>query len=142
MDGGLARGYVFGAWDGDGGFGDEVAGGLDEDLAAAGVKLGGADGGVVQGDDLRAGEVVAALEAFGDLHGETSLVVDEAVGAPGVGVGVVAVVHELEPAVAGGAVLDGGVDFLQVDGAGAVVGAVERLLGGVVGPGAHLEGEG
>ena len=141
FDGGLAGGHVFGAGDGDGGLRDEVAGGLEEDLRAARVELGGALGGVVQGDDFGAGEVVAALEAGGEFHGETPLVVDEAVGAPRVGIGVVPVVHELEPAVAGGLVVLCRVDFLEVDGAGAVVRAVEGHLGRVVGPGAHLEGE-
>ena len=101
MDGGLARGYVFGAWDCDGGFGDEVAGGLDEDLAAAGVKLGGADGGVVQGDDLRAGEVVAALKAGRKLDGQTAVRFgDEPLRAPLVLGLVVSLIPDLEPAIA------------------------------------------
>jgi hypothetical protein len=141
-DRGLAGAHVVRAGDGDGALGDQAAGALEEDLRTARVELGGAVGGIVQRDDLRTGEVVAAFEALGELHGEAAVVVDEAVGAPFVGVGVVAVVHELEPAVASALVVNGGGDFLQVDGAGAVVASVQGLFGRVVGPGAHLEGQG
>lgn len=142
MDRGLAGRHVLGAGDRDGRFGDEVAGGLEEDLRAARVELRGAFRGVVQGYDLWTGEVVPSFEALGKLDRETALVVDESVGAPFVRVGVVAVVHELEPPVAGALFGDGRGHLLQVHGAGPVVRAVEGHLGRVVGPGTHLEGQG
>lgn len=86
--------------DGDGGLRDEVAVALEEDLGTAGVELGVVVVCGVKSEELGASEVVAALKAGRKLDVEETIIVDDLVRAPAVSVGVVAVLHDLEPAIA------------------------------------------
>lgn len=88
------------AWDGNSGLRDEVAAAFEEDLGTACVKLAVPIRGVVECEDFRTSKVISALESFGKLYREPTFVGDELVGTPFVLGGIVAVVKELEPAVA------------------------------------------
>ena len=122
--------------------GERAGGGsLDEELGAADVELGVdvvvCD--VLEGEELGSPEVVACWEARWDLDGEETLGVDELLGGPFAGFFVVALVPDLEPAVAGGRVRGHVGDGLDVDCGGAFVEGVDDALLGVVGPFAEFD---
>jgi hypothetical protein len=110
-------------------------------LCAARVELGIVFEGIVECKNLRADKVSATCETLGQVDVQETLVVDDLVSAPSIGILLVPVVKDLEPAIAGTLILNGGRNLLGVYRAGTLVAAVKGLLAWVVRPGVDLEAE-
>lgn len=95
----------------------------------------------MKGEDLWSSEIIAALEALWQIHREQTIVVDDLVGAPAAGGVLVTVIEDLEPPVTCALVVDGRVNFLQVDGARTFVAAIEARFGWVIRPRSDLESQ-
>ena len=80
--------------------GRQVSRRLEEDLGTADVELRVAFDGIMESEKLRTYEVVATLEVGGEDNGHAAVVFDHAVSAPFIISCIIAVVPELEPAIA------------------------------------------
>ena len=137
---------IFGRYmtrDGDSADGNLITTGFDVDLSTACIELRVILGslGSVQGKDLWADEIVAAKNVLGKLDRDVAAVVIKFVNAPLASSLVVALVPDLEPAIAVARIVDGRVDLLHVHAARTLVRRVNGNLLGVVGPRPPFEGE-
>lgn len=113
---------------------------LDEDLSTAGVELRIAGVSAVQSKDFGANEVVSGGETGGQVDGEKSLVLDEGIDAPSVGLGVVPILPDLEPARTSSLGREHVVDLLDIYSTGTLVALGNGTS--VASTGTHTELEG
>jgi hypothetical protein len=114
---------------------------LDEDLSTALVELRVAVGSTVQGENLRADQVVSRRKAGRKVDRQKSVVFDETVDAPLVLLDVVAIFKNLEPSVSSSRVRKHIIDPLHVDGARASVAFGNSTLLVAAGRFTELEGQ-
>jgi hypothetical protein len=110
-------------------------------LSATSVELRVALVCVVESKKLGADKIVTTLKAVWNLDTEVAVVVDQLLGAPLASRLIIALIPDLEPAIASTLVVDSRVDFLEVDSAGALVRDVDAANRRVVRPVAEFEAE-
>jgi hypothetical protein len=97
---------------GDSLLGNKISRSLEEDLSATSVELRVAFVGIVKCEKLRPRKIVPSLEALRQSNRKQTVVIDDSVSAPSIGGSIIAIVKELEPAVAVAGVIDSRVNLL------------------------------